>query len=816
MPSIRRPRTTAALFAVLASAGLLASQVLAAPPAADFTVSPGVPTVGESANFSATVTDLDAGDTHAFAWSFGDGGTSTSEDPPHTFQSAGDKTVTLMVTDAPGGESDTVTKTIRVNAPPTPAFGFLPANPNPNQPVTFTSTSSDAEGGVSHAWDLDNDGQFDDGSDPSETTSFATGGDKTVGLRVTDTDGAARQTTRTVSVFNNSPPAASFSIAGTNPVTPAVPDVNETINLASTSTDPNGNTTIVDWRWDLDNDGQFDDRTGATIQHSFGSPGTKTVGLEVTDSSGAKDEASQTVRINALPTAVINHLNSQAEAGQKRNVPLAGQAFAFTAGPVPQIPGSPPAQGCPAPAPSAASPGSTDPEDALSAYAWDLDNNGTYETAGQNVPSPGSGYLAGTRTVGLRVTDADGAQASTTLTFRVNSAPLARFLIEPLAPLINTETTFSSTSADADAADHPGALIYSWDLDGDNNFCEAGETGPSAKRSFPTANTNPGYRVRLRVTDTGGVTREVSRQVIVQNTVPTASFSFSPSAPLPGQATTFRGSASSASGKAIQRMEWDFDFDPSKDQFDVNATGAAVTRSFSSPGRKTVGLKVYEVGGGYTIVDRTIVVNAPPRAGFTVSPRSVFAGDTAVVASTSGDSDGPLVAQDWDFDNDGKFDDASGGVINARFSRAGSFLVRLRVTDDKGATAVAASTVTVRKRPLALLTGVVIRIRGSVDGRFTEVRRLLVQAPKGSTIVVKCRKHGCDERVTKRGTGRKLRVRALEGVMAAGTKIQIAVSKSGYLTQKTTYTTRRRKGPLRKDVCVEPGSRKGTSCPAGS
>ena len=34
-------------------------------------------------------------------------------------------------------------------------------------------------------------------------------------------------------------------------------------------------------------------------------------------------------------------------------------------------------------------------------------------------------------------------------------------------------------------------------------------------------------------------------------------------------------------------MQWDFDFDPSKDQFDVNATGTAVTRSFSSPGRKT-------------------------------------------------------------------------------------------------------------------------------------------------------------------------------------------------------------------------------------
>jgi hypothetical protein len=263
-------------------------------------------------------------------------------------------------------------------------------------------------------------------------------------------------------------------------------------------------------------------------------------------------------------------------------------------------------------------------------------------------------------------------------------------------------------------------------------------------------------------------------------------------------------------------MEWDFDFDPSKDRFDVNATGSTVTRSFSSPGRKTVGLRVREVGGGYAIVDRTVVVNSPPRAGFTVTPSSLFAGDTAVVASTSRDSDGPLVAQDWDFDNDGKFDDASGGVINARFRKVGTFVVRLRVTDDKGASAVAASRVTVRKRPLKILTGVLIQIRGSVDGRFTRLKRLLVRAPKGSKVAVKCMKHGCDDRATKRGNGKKQRVRALEGRMVAGTKIVITISKRGYLTQKTTYTTRRRKGPARKDVCLEPGSKKGRSCPAGS
>jgi hypothetical protein len=393
----------------------------------------------------------------------------------------------------------------------------------------------------------------------------------------------------------------------------------------------------------------------------------------------------------------------------------------------------------------------------------------------------------------------------------VNSAPTPRFVIEPTAPLINTQTTFSSTSFDAD--DNPGALTYSWDLDGDGNFCEAGENGLSVARSFPTAGT---YPVKLRVTDTGGITREVTRNVVAQNTVPKASISHSPANPVPGQATTFRGSASSPTGKAIQSYQWDFDYDPSKDQFDVNATGASVTRSFSSPGRKTIGLKVQEAGGGYTIVNRTLDVNSPPRAAFTVTPSTLFAGDTAVVASTSGDSDGRLVVQDWDFDNDGQFDDASGSVINARFGRVGTFVVRLRVTDDKGATAVAASKVTVRKRPLKLLSGIFIQIRGSVDGRFTQVKRLLVQAPRGAKVAVKCMRKGCADHATKRGNGRKQRVKALEGRLRAGTKIVIAISKSGYLTQKTTFTTRRGKGPLRKDVCLEPGSRKGLSCRTGT
>ena len=411
---------------------------------------------------------------------------------------------------------------MRVNAPPNAAFDFDPATPRPNEEVAFTSSSSDAEGGVTLAWDTDNDGAFDDGTDTTEVRTYPTGGNKTVRLRVTDGDGAMTVATRTVPVFNNSPPVASFS------VTPLVPDEDAPFTLASTSTDPDGNGDIEQWRWDLDNDGAFDDSFDESFQHTFLTPGSKTVRLRVIDSSRAMSDTSQTFTVNALPVPVINVLNSAAEAGQRQGVPLAGQPFEFTAAAVAAAPGVAPATGCPAGPASPARPGSSDPDGDVTGFAWDLENDGTYVPGDEVMPSPATGYPAGLHTVGLRVTDDDGATAATTFTFRVNAPPVPRFLMEPAAPLINTNTTFSSSSSDPDAAD--STLTHSWDLDGDNVFCEAGETGATAERSYATAGT---YTIRLRVTDTGGVTREASRQLVVQNTVPTAAITVSPRGPRP-------------------------------------------------------------------------------------------------------------------------------------------------------------------------------------------------------------------------------------------------------------------------------------------
>ncbi len=125
----------------------------------------------------------------------------------------------------------------------------------------------------------------------SLTTSYATAGTKTIGLRVTDNIGATATTTKTVTVTNRAP-TASFT-ATPNPVAPGA---NVSFN-ASGSVDPDG--TIAKYEWDLDGNGSYETNTGttATTTKSFTPAGAKTIGLRVTDNSGATGTTTQTVTV---------------------------------------------------------------------------------------------------------------------------------------------------------------------------------------------------------------------------------------------------------------------------------------------------------------------------------------------------------------------------------------------------------------------------------------------------------------------------------------------------------------------------------------
>ena len=110
--------------------------------------------------------------------------------------------------------------------------------------------------------------------------------------------------------------------------------------------------------------------------------------------------------------------------------------------------------------------------------------------------------------------------------------------------------------------------------------------------------------------------------------------------------------------------------------------------------------------------------NQPPVAVFTVAPEGGPAPlDVSFDASGSRDSDGTIVGYEWDF---GGGATASGRSVRHTFEQKGEYTVRLTVTDDDDATAVASESLLVNANPVASIAadpvGGVAPLTVSFDG----------------------------------------------------------------------------------------------------
>ncbi|MGW3351112.1 LamG-like jellyroll fold domain-containing protein [Nonomuraea rubra] len=103
---------------------------------------------------------------------------------------------------------------------------------------------------------------------------------------------------------------------------------------------------------------------------------------------------------------------------------------------------------------------------------------------------------------------------------------------------------------------------------------------------------------------------------------------------------------------------------------------------------------------------RYLYNNAPPTAVISASPTSGAAPLTVnFSASGSTDADGDPVTYAWDLDGDGELDDSTSATPSRTYTQTGSYVVALRVKDDKGGQGDATVTVNVgNTAPTAAIT----------------------------------------------------------------------------------------------------------------
>jgi PKD repeat protein len=235
-----------------------------------------VPLPGESVAFGASF----AGGVPPFtySWAFGDGSTSASSNPVHSYSAAGYYPVRLWLNDSAAHDVN-ATRVIHVYVPL--AAPSVSANPNPaflGQPVNFSSTDTGGTPPYTYAWNFGDGGTG--GNLSNITHIYTTNGPFEAGVTITDSLGAFASAFVSITIQLQALMQSS-ALTGSPP-------------LAVTFTGgAQGGLPPYSYSWD------FGDSTPiSTVQnpnHIFGSSGTYTVVLVVTDAEG--NHATNSIRV---------------------------------------------------------------------------------------------------------------------------------------------------------------------------------------------------------------------------------------------------------------------------------------------------------------------------------------------------------------------------------------------------------------------------------------------------------------------------------------------------------------------------------------
>ena len=453
----------------------------------------------------------------------------------------------------------------------------------------------------------------------------------------------------------NTPPVAVIN------VTPSSGNISTVFTFdASASYDEEDNVTDLQASWDFDDDGSWDASGPASVavNHSYSIPGNYTVVLEVSDTEGMSNTTTVVVMVyDVAPNAAFTVTPS---AGNISTV------FQFDAS------------------------NSSDLEtpSADLEVRWDFEDDGVWDvnwTANKTTTHVFD--AVGNYPVRLQVRDSLGAVDEATGSVSiVNTVPNALIVPSAVSGTIATLFTFDA-SGSSDLEDPLSGLTVRWDFEDDGTWDVDWTSSKTTTHVYSSVGT---YTVHLQVRDSGGLVDDDTEDITIVNTVPTASFTWTPDTG--NISTLFQFNASGCSDletpSSALEVRWDWESDGTWD-FGWTSFKLA-THQYSAPGTYNVTMEVRDMDGSSSAVSHLVdVYNEAPVAAISITPGSgIITTEFTLNASGSNDLEDPPTALEvrWDFEDDGVWDLnwTTNKTTTHVFGAVGNYTVRLQVRDSLG------------------------------------------------------------------------------------------------------------------------------------
>lgn len=591
---------------------------------------------------------------------------------------AGTYIFSLKVVDA-NNDSSTASVTVVVNPanPPTVNAGPNQTITLPSNSLTLTGSASSSQSISSYQWTQvsgPNSASFGTPSALSTNISGLIAGIYVFQLKVVDVLNLSSSATVTVTVnAANQPPVAN---AGSNQ-TITLPTNTVSVN-GSASKDPDGS--IVSFNWSKTSgpsQGSITNASAISTTITNLVQGTYVFKLTVTDNNGATGTDSITITVNAA----TNQL-PVANAGSSKTITL------------------------PVNSTSLDGTKSSDPDGTIASYNWaQVSGPSTATISNSSTATPTvSNLIAGKYVFSLQVTDNNGATATAQVSITVNSAtntnPVANAGANQTIILpVNTVTVDGSASIATGGA---SIISFSWTK----------ISGPAATISNPNniSTTITGlvqglYAFQLTVTDNNGNKGADTISVTVNapiNQPPVANAGPAKTITLPVSSVTLDGTLSTDPNGTIASYNWVQVSGPSTATIS-NGSTATATASGLVAGQYIFQLTVTDNNSASNSAQVKITVlpaaNQPPVADAGSNQTITLPTSTVNLdASKSYDPDGTIVAYNWSkASGNGAVTISNPNTAKPTVSglQAGSYVFKLTVADNDGATASAQVTITV-------------------------------------------------------------------------------------------------------------------------